>query len=116
MRQRTIGIKKNGQRGTELFAFWKKISRVALKYMRLIGTKPIDFIRSETVHIVFRDYRAFSFLYPGQLYFMVTMQVRIEIGQRFLLNNDRLISRNRNGELQNFHAKKFRGIDTEGNG
>ena len=82
--------------------------------MRLIGPEPIDFIRSETVHIVFRDYRAFSLLYPGQLNFMVTMQVRIEIGQRFLLNNDRLIDRNRNGELQNFHAKVFRGNDAGG--
>ena len=102
-----LGLKKIVNAVAKFFTFGQKIGRIAFKYMRLIGAQPVNFIGSEAVHIVFRYYRAFSFLNPGQLYFVVAMQVRIKIRQRLFLNNDRLIDRNRDRKLQDFHIRNF---------
>jgi hypothetical protein len=55
------------------------------------------------MHIIFRYQGPLSLPDPGQLYLLVTVKVRIEMWKHIFLDDDGLVMRNRDRELQYFH-------------
>jgi hypothetical protein len=72
-----------------------EVRGIALENMRQIRSQPIDLIGPEGVHVVLCDQGAFSRLDPGQLYFLVTVKMGIEMWQHIFLHNDSLVVRHR---------------------
>jgi hypothetical protein len=56
------------------------------------------------MHVVLRYQRAVPLLDPGELDLLMTVKVRIEMGQHIFLNDHRLIVGNGNSKLQYFHG------------
>src|SRR5882757_5848532 len=104
----TPGVEKDIQCLYFLPALRSKIGGIAFKYMREIGSQPIDLIGPESMHVILRYQGAFPLLDPGELYFLMTMKMRIEIGQYIFLHDDCFIVWNRDRELQYFHIPNIR--------
>ena len=71
--------------------------------MRKVDAQPVDLAASEGIHIVLGHEGTFPLLDPGQLNLLVAVQVRVKMGEYVFLNDDRLVARHRDSELQYFH-------------
>ena len=71
--------------------------------MRKVDAQPVDLAASEGIHIVLGHEGTFPLLDPGQLDLLVPVQVGIEMGEYVFLDDDRLVARHRDSELQYFH-------------
>jgi hypothetical protein len=94
--------------GPDLFsAGGGKIRGVAFEDVRQVDAQPIDLAPPEGIHIVFGDQGPFTLLDPGQLDFLMPVQVRIKMGKDIFLHDDRFVTRHWDGELQYFHHGGF---------
>jgi hypothetical protein len=101
--QLTFYIEKDIEGPDLLSAGGRKIGGVAFKDMGKVDAQPIDLAAAEGIHIVLGHEGPFSLLDPGQLDLFMAVQMRIEMREHIFLDDDRLIARHGDGELQYFH-------------
>src|SRR5262245_22590146 len=75
--------------------------------MRQVDAQPVYFTASKGVHIIFRNEGALALLDPGKLDLFVPVEMGIKVRQYVLLNDDGLVARNGDGELQYFHLPEI---------
>src|SRR5262245_957428 len=73
--------------------------------MRLVGAEDIDVAALKALHTGACNEGAFAFYDPGNLCFVVAVQVVVEMGQYVFLHHNAMFLRNGNGELYNFHVQ-----------
>ncbi len=72
---------------------------LAFEYVGLIGPDPINLILMEQMHAVVYDQGALALEDPGQLHFVMAMEMGIKVDMRLLLGDNGLIIRHRQGKL-----------------
>src|ERR1700722_17124254 len=97
--QPAAGVEKDTE-GTDFFtAGGSKVGGIAFEDMREVNPEPIDVAASKRVHVIFSDKRSFALLDPGELDLLVPMEVRVEMRHDVFLDNDRFVTRHRDGKL-----------------
>lgn len=97
--QVAVGVKEDDQRHDLFAASRREVGRIAFEDMRLVGPQPENIAGPESMHIIIRHEGALSLLYPGELHFLMPVQVRIKIGQHISLYDDGFVEGHRYGKL-----------------
>ena len=106
--QLTFCIEEDIEGPDLLSAGGRKIGGVAFKHVGEVDAQPIDLAAAKGIHIVLGHQGPFSLLDPGQLDLFMAVQVGIEMGEDVFLDDDRLVARHGDGELQYFHHNGVR--------
>lgn len=101
--QPAVGVEKDGDGFYFEAVFRAEVSCVAFKQVGQVGAQQVNFAGAERVHAVARQQGAFAFLYPGNLYLGMAVQVGVKVRQRFFLHDKGMVVRDGNGEGQHFH-------------
>ena len=92
------------------FAIGNKINRVAFEKMRLVGAYYKNIARPETLHIIAGYQRALPFNYPGNLCFVVPVQVLVKMRQYIFLQVYGIAGGHGYGKLNHLHLTNITDI------
>ena len=92
------------------FTVFIKIAGVAFKKMWLVGANNKNITGRKWLHIIARHQRALAADYPGNLYFMMAVQMLIKMRQVIFLHMNTFVFCNRYCKLNYFHFTNINDI------